>query len=120
MPEQSPTEMEISSPPEAENQMESDGEDWTLVNRDSQSPVVNRDSQSPVVNKDSQSSESRPSHGAKPRSSTERGVEYPDLQEFQTHSDPIIQRALEQMQSMGYNNEGGWLTNLLEMKQGDI
>lgn len=101
VPEQNPVEMEVSSPPDGEAQMESDVEEWTMVNRDSQSP----DKQAP----------------AKPKTPpTQQRVEYPDLRQVETHPNPAVQQALEQMQSMGYSNEGGWLTNLLEMKQGDI
>ena len=37
-----------------------------------------------------------------------------------THSDPKIQVALQAMMNMGFNNEEGWLTNLIEAKKGDI
>ncbi|KAK3879280.1 hypothetical protein Pcinc_016140 [Petrolisthes cinctipes] len=75
-------------------------DDWTLVNKD-------------IPQEQSKAS-------AKPRTPPPQRVQYPNLTELTPHPDPVIQRALEQMQAMGYNNENGWLSNLLEMKGGDI
>lgn len=36
------------------------------------------------------------------------------------HSDKKIQQSIETMMEMGFTNEGGWLTNLLVSKDGDI
>merc|ERR1712142_670704 len=60
----------------------------------------------------------------------ERGNIYPKLPEQlstsaepakdNTPHDPKIQVALQAMMNMGFTNEGGWLSSLLEAKQGDI
>merc|ERR1719233_2649929 len=54
---------------------------------------------------------------------------YPSLSEDTTATaptpstrshDPKIKVALQAMMNMGFSNEGGWLTSLLEAKNGDI
>ncbi|XP_037093424.1 sequestosome-1-like isoform X2 [Pollicipes pollicipes] len=76
------------------------------------------------------------SGGAPDESSGARGRVYPDLASDAVPSptaaapsatndsaaslDARIQRALHVMSAMGFSNDGGWLTQLLQAKQGDI
>ncbi|CAH1777465.1 unnamed protein product [Owenia fusiformis] len=60
-------------------------------------------------------------NGGQQNGGQQNGGLYPSIPRPEpTHPDPKIAEALRQMQGMGFNNEGGWLTNLLETKNGDI
>jgi len=107
---QEPEQMEVTAPTNIQEiEMEADhssDNEWTMVNENQ----VAGPTSSPSL---------QGAHAKSPQN-----VNYPNLAEFRPstprHPNPVIQRAVEQMLAMGYNNEDGWLTQLLEAKHGDI
>ncbi|XP_014467501.1 PREDICTED: sequestosome-1 [Dinoponera quadriceps] len=96
-----------------------DEPEWTVVGHEtpdiSRAPSISSHGNGTVPK---QSAPSAPP--AKPEA--ESAPIYPPLptaQEFY-HRDPKIQHAVEAMMSMGFTNQGGWLTQLLVSKDGDI
>jgi len=88
----------------------SDDEEWTVVN----------DKKDETQSMEETSEASVYPHLAVTESSSVAGVSDSKEVTKAVHTDPRIQVALQAMINMGFNNEGGWLTNLLEVKDGDI
>lgn len=104
-------------------------EGWTLLN-DNDSPPMTSTS-TPVPSRASSVAAEVPSTNSVQPSAPSEKISatmpqkplYPPLpQEGKVpfHSNPKIQRAIETMMEMGFSNEGGWLTQLLVTKDGDI
>merc|ERR1712063_14690 len=89
-----------------------DEEDWTVVSdkKDAEEEVA-KDQGSLYPDLPKTETASAP---------TVEAAEVTSAQAQVTHPDPRIQVALQAMTNMGFSNEGGWLTSLLEAKNGDI
>jgi len=101
-----------------ESKQQSDDEEWTVVEEKSEDrksveiPIQIIQEEKKVERKEEK-----------------KGQMYPSLSEDTTPTapapatrshDPKIEVALQAMMNMGFSNEGGWLTSLLEAKNGDI
>merc|ERR1712200_31200 len=114
--------------PEKEKPMDcesSEGE-WTVLQNEKpnennvSNETVNTESQQPTAPQTTEMPEPSPAAGPSTTTpSTAVGFPAQNFVPVQSNVDPKIQIAVQAM-NMGFSNEGGWLTSLLEAKQGDI
>ncbi|XP_033213443.1 sequestosome-1 [Belonocnema kinseyi] len=118
-----------------------DTEGWTLLNENDSPPSTSRSSPVPSraasVAADFTSTEAtKPTVPSESTSATQpqkplypplpeegriyKAAQPGEMNQLHYHSNPKIQRAIETMMEMGFSNEGGWLTQLLVTKDGDI
>ncbi|OXU23454.1 hypothetical protein TSAR_001638 [Trichomalopsis sarcophagae] len=94
-------------------------DDWTLVDKDSV-PASSEIASGKIAQNEKKPSEPTVENS---KATTDDKALYPSLPNVSDnvwHPNPKIQRAVEAMMQMGFSNEGGWLTQLLISKNGDI
>merc|ERR1711915_325356 len=101
---------------EGKSSPSSPNDEWTVVSEDGEKEIdgmsVPNDADSSTLLKESEKM---------PEKSIEISTDPQDSNNaVSEHYDPKIQVALQAMKNMGFSNEGGWLTRLLETKRGDI
>merc|ERR1711941_189593 len=101
--------VEVEPEPAKKAAPSDDEEDWTVVSDKKDTEEVSKDQSSLYPDLPKTETASAPALEA-------AEVTQPQV----THSDPRIQVALQAMTNRGFSNEGGWLTSLLEAKNGDI
>nr|ACO15675.1 Sequestosome-1 [Caligus clemensi] len=117
--EQSAKELPLSTKESSEG--DSDDQEWTKIEDDDDlSSTI-----SVPINVESKCSSSIYPDMSKSNSSLDKGMEIPiemTNKPFQggEHSDPRVEVARQAMMNMGFTDDGGWLTKLLEAKNGDI
>jgi sequestosome 1 len=97
---------EESEPAKKSATSSDDEEEWTVLNdkKEAESEKKEGDGQGPSLY---------------PKLAENPPAEIPSAP-VAAHPDPKIQVALQAMMNMGFSNEGGWLSSLLEAKNGDI
>ncbi|XP_076059277.1 refractory to sigma P isoform X2 [Oratosquilla oratoria] len=92
-----------------ESDMSSDNEDWMMVTQNAEQKSSAPPEDVIIEQPHPENKSNSPKKDAEPKPSP-----------IPAHPDPKIRQALEHLESMGYHNENGWLTNLVAMKNGDI